>query len=305
MTLQSHAIRLLTLFALTLPFSASAASDKDKTEHPPIQLKNTEQHQLHSDITGRNYLLYIGYPSSYNPKSSRKYPVLYLTDAYWTFIKVNALGPSLCSDHVAKEYIVVGIGYQGEDLDYGLERMYELTPSKVDIDWGHNKEGRTGGAHKFLKAIKKEIIPYVEANMPADPNFRILAGASLGGLFSLYAMYEEPGLFQGIIAISPAVGWDGMWLRNREAVLRKEAAGKSGTDALRLSTRLFMSVGDHETADFCNNIVKFHGIINSGAYADFAYKFRIIDGERHGGTKAEGFNRGIRFMFEKPAEAAQ
>lgn len=264
---------------------------------PHVVLDNTELRPLHSAVTGRDYLLYIGYPDSYRSHPERRYPVVYLTDAYWGFVKTYSLGSSLWYDQIVPEYIVVGIGYAGENVDYGKERLFELAPSVMKYGFAKGVEHQ-GGARQFLTALKTEVIPYVENNLRADPSLRVMAGASLGGLFSLFCMYEEPGLFQGIIASSPAVEWDNRWLSRRESELRNAARGDDYKGTFHVPTRLYMSIGTAEWPEFVGAVKSFNETILSGAYADFAYKFQLIEGERHGGTVAEAFNRGLRFVFE-------
>ncbi len=133
--------------------------------------------------------------------------------------------------------------------------------------------------------------------MRADSSFRVLAGHSLGGSFCLLAMYEEPGLFQGIIATSPAVICENRWIFTREIELRTKAVGPDFRGSFALHTRLFMSGADREWTGFFGDIKAFDQIISSGGYSDFAYQFRVIDGDGHDGNTAEAYNRGLRFVF--------
>jgi uncharacterized protein len=263
-----------------------------------VILGNTELRSIHSEVTGREYLLFIGYPDAYGSHPERKYPVVYVTDGYWNFVKTCSMGSSLWYDQIVPEYIVVGIGYAGDNVDYGRERCYELSPTVQTYGKDAANHYRMGGSRAFLTAIKGEIIPFVERTTQADPSFRVLAGSSLGGLFSLYAMYEEPGLFQGVIAASPAVPWDNFWIFRRASELRNKAIGDDGRGTYCVPTRLFMSVGDAEWPDFVGSIKAFDQIVKSSDYADFSYEFRIIEGERHGGSCLEAFQRGIRFVFK-------
>jgi len=279
------------LLVLTAPAAKLCAQQEQ--EFPHVVLNDTELRPIHSQITGRDYLLYIGYPDSYASNPNKQYPVVYVTDAYWSFVKMDSLGSNLWYDQVVPEYIVVGIGYVGENVNYEKERMYELTPSEL----ANPNNPPTGGARKFLDSIKTEIIPYIESNTRADPSFRVMAGTSLGGIFSLYCMYEEPHLFQGIIAASPAVSWDNCWMFNRCAELRNKAVGPDYLGAYSVPARLFMSVGDKEWTSFQGDILAFDQIISHGEYKDFAYKFLLIEGEKHGGNVAEAYNRGLRFVF--------
>ena len=67
-----------------------------------------------------------------------------------------------------------------------------------------------------LETIEQTIIPFIEREYRADPSHRVLAGASLGGLFTLYSMYSKPELFHGWIAVTPAVVVGNDWLLDYE-----------------------------------------------------------------------------------------
>jgi enterochelin esterase-like enzyme len=43
----------------------------------------------------------------------------------------------------------------------------------------------------FLQFIRTELVPFVEATFPSDPQRRILLGHSHGGSFVLYALFNE------------------------------------------------------------------------------------------------------------------
>jgi predicted alpha/beta superfamily hydrolase len=290
---------LCTLFLAALPAAAfcQVGDATGAPTYPHVVLGNTEMRPLHSAVTGRDYLLYIAYPDSYASHPERKYPVVYVTDGYWSFVKLSSLGSSLWYDQIVPEYIVVGLGYAGEHVNYGKERMYELSPTKQSYGWAKFAEVQ-GGSRKFLDAIKTEIIPYVETNTRADSSFRVMVGSSMGGLFSLFCMYEEPGLFQGIIAGSPEVDWDNRWLFRRECELRQAALGDDYKGVFHVPCRLFMGVGTGEVPDYVGSIEAFATIIRTGQYADFTFRFHPVEGERHGGNTAELFTRGLRFVFE-------
>jgi predicted alpha/beta superfamily hydrolase len=251
---------------------------------PPFGLANTQLRALPRSANGRDYLLYVALPASYQTESKKKYPVLYMTDGYWSFTLLNGLYSALVYDRVVPEFIIVGLGYAGENLDYGKLRQWDLSPTRLGQD------DSSGHAAEFLTAIEHEIIPFVEREYRADPMHRVLGGASLGGLFSLYAMYTKPALFSGYIAVSPAVGAGNNWLFDYEEEFTKAAKP--------LKTRLFMSTGGNEWADFQAGIKRFHERITSRKSAGLNYQFRLIEGERHGGTNAEADNRALRFIFE-------
>jgi uncharacterized protein len=264
--------------------SLLADTAKPQPAYPPFVLGNTQLRTLPRSANGRDYMLYVALPASYEKEPGRKYPVLYMTDGYWCFTLMNALYSSLVYDRVVPEYIIVGVGYAGENLDYGKLRQWDLLPMELS----HGTP--SGHAAEFLAAFEKEFIPFVEHEYHADPSHRVLGGGSYGGLFSLYAMYTKPELFSGYIAVSPAVNAGNNWLFNYEELFAK--AEKP------LKTRLFMSLGGNEWADFQAGIKRFNERISSRKYQGLTYQFRIIEGERHGGTGAEAYNRALRFIFE-------
>ena len=150
--------------------------------HPPHVIGNSELRVLPKTAAGRHYQLSVGLPASYAQNPDRRYPVVYVTDGYWDFQKLDAIRGSLTFDKVVPEFIIVGLGYAGENLNHGQLRSWELSPVPL------NDNPNTGHAAEFLETIEKTIIPFIEREYRADPSHRVLAGASLGGLFTLYSM---------------------------------------------------------------------------------------------------------------------
>lgn len=270
-----------TLITALLAGSAFAA---DAPSFPPHTIGNSQLLVLPRNADGREYQLHIGLPASYANEKDRRYPVVFVTDGYWDFAKIEVIRGALVYDKVVPEFIIVGLGYPGEGLDYGLMRRWELSPVPYDGD------PQTGRAADFLRILETEIMPFVEREYRVDSAHRVLAGASLGGLFTLYAMHTKPQLFSGYIAATPAVVVGNDWLLGyEEAFAAKNRA---------LSTRLFVSVGENEWPAFRSAIMRYHERITSREHDGLAYQFRVIDGERHAGMQLESYTRGLRFVFE-------
>jgi predicted alpha/beta superfamily hydrolase len=251
--------------------------------YPPHSIPNSELRVLPRNAAGRHYQLSIGLPGSYSKETAKRYPVVYVTDGYWDFQKLEAIRGALVFDKVVPEFIIVGLGYAGENLDYGKLRAWELSP----VPFGDAAE--SGHAADFLQTIEKEIIPFVEREYRADPTQRVLAGASLGGLFTLYSMYAKPELFNAYLAVTPAVVLGNDWLLGHE-----EAFVKSGRP---LNARLFVTMGENEGASFLAGILRYNSRVTSRHHPGLTYGFRIIDGERHAGMQMESYTRGLRFVF--------
>jgi predicted alpha/beta superfamily hydrolase len=271
----------LVLTALGLATGHTVAAEAPA--YPPHVLSNSQVRVLPVNAAGRHYQLSIGLPGNYAKNPDKHYPVIYVTDGYWDFEKLHAIQGSLVFDKVSPEFIIVGMGYAGTDLDYGTLRTWELSPVRFGND------PKTGNAADFLETIEKAIIPLVEREYRADPAHRVLGGASLGGLFTLYAMYTKPALFSAYMAVTPAVALDNNWLLGYEEKFA-QAGGQ-------LHGRLFVSMGENEGAAYLGSILLYNKRVNSRQYPDLAYQFRIIDGERHAGMQLESYTRAVRFVF--------
>ena len=272
------------LVALAVALSAAPAVAADQApSYPPHTIPGSELRVLPVNAAGRHYQLSVGLPASYAKETGRRYPVVYVTDGYWDFEKLDAIRGALVFDKVTPEFIIVGLGYAGENLDYGTLRGWELSPVRL----GNNPE--TGHAAEFLATIESEIIPFVEREYRADPAHRVLGGASLGGLFTLYAMYARPALFSAWVAVTPAVALNDGWLFGYEQTFA-QAGGQ-------LRGRLFVSMGENESPGYLSAILRYNSRLAARRYPDLAYQFRIIDGERHAGMQLESYTRGLRFVL--------
>jgi predicted alpha/beta superfamily hydrolase len=278
-------LAVLFLIGLGLPVLADAAAPTP-TPFPHHVLRNTELRALPRSANGRDYLLYVALPASYDSSPQKRYPVLYLCDGYWDFTLVTGFYGNLVWDKIVPEFIIVGIGYQGDHPDYDALRRYDYTPAPAPDD---PRAEKSGHAAQFLSVVEKEIVPFVEKEYRADAGYRVLGGSSLGGLFALYTMYSRPGLFRAVIAPSPAVDWASDWLFDFE-----RAFAARGQD---LQARLFMSGAEREFPGLLPSIRRFHARLLERPYQGLTYEWRLVEGERHAGTKAESYNRGVRFAF--------
>jgi predicted alpha/beta superfamily hydrolase len=248
-------------------------------------LASTHSLTLKSDLSGRDHELTVSLPDSYDRSPDKRYPVLYFMDAYWDMPLLAAIHDNLVWDNVLPELIMVGFSYPGEQTDYGDLRGLDLTPTQdpaENLDSGH--------AEEFLRFIESTVIPYVESHYRTDRARRALSGASLGGLFTLYAMCEKPDLFQRYIAMSPDARWDKGYLSRLDDTYAKGHRS--------LPARLFLSVGGDEYAPAREPVVAFQEKLQARGYEGLALMSCTIAGERHAGVKAEGYTRGLRWVFQ-------
>jgi uncharacterized protein len=248
-------------------------------------LNGTEIREMPHSANGRDYTLLVGLPSSYSSSPTRRYPVVYVCDGYWDFNLMLALAGNATVDGSIPECIVVGLSYSGSSPDYSRLRAWDLTPG-VDAFVGSN----SGHASEFLSVIANEFIPFVDREYRTDPGFRILTGSSYAGLFTIYALFERMGLFQGYVAASPSVWW-----RSREVLATERTYASTHTS---LPARLYLTYAGDESASIRDGARQLGTNMRNVGYTNFALAVREIDGERHSSTKAESYNRGLRFVFE-------
>ncbi len=274
---RSFLITLLITMLIGYSFNIAAQSKQ-------FVLENTEIVTIKNKLTGREHELIICLPYSYNDSITKKYPVFYFLDAYWHTPLLSSIYRHLRYDNVIPEMIMVGLSYAGENVDYDDLRMRDLTPTKLQFN------PNTGDGPKFLQFIEESVIPYIELNYRADMSIRGLGGASAGGLFTLYAMYEKPNLFDRYIAISPFVSSDNGYLFRRDSIYSKTSK--------KLPVRLYLSVAGDEYPAFRNPIIKFQKQIENDNYEGMSLLNYLIEGERHAGNGAEGYTRGLRWIFK-------
>lgn len=180
------------------------------------------------------------------------------------------------------EVIVVGIS--------NTDRTRDLTPTHVAT---LQQDGRTlqfptsGGGAKFLSFIETEVIPYIEKNYRTQP-YRVFAGHSFGGLFALQALFTRPRLFNGIIAVSPALVWDDGWVikRARELVEKNR----------ELNTTLVVSTGNESQA-LEREFRALESLLERRAPKGFELEAIRFEDEDHGSVVMPTHYAGLRKVF--------
>jgi len=247
---------------------------------PGTQVRNITS----SIVTGQQYQLNIMLPGGYT-SSNKNYPVAYLMDSQWDFPLLTALYGEQYFDGFIPQMIIVGVTWGGPNPNPDSLRARDYTPTNV------KQTPQSGGADKFLSFLKEELFPFIEKNYRADKNDRTLIGCSLGGLFSMYALFSHPEMFQRSIAASPAFTWDNEMLYGAE---KKYAGNKTNPPA-----KLFMCVGGAETS--VPAFQKLTNYLDGRHYKSLEIESRILENTGHSGTKGEGFARGLQFVFKRPS----
>ncbi len=189
---------------------------------------------------GRSRRIWLYLPEAYASNKKKRYPVLYMQDGQNLFDDVNAAygewGVDECLDSTIKNgrpaCIVVGV-------DNGPKRMNEYNPDD------HEKFGK-GEGRQYVEFIANTLKPYIDGHyrtLPAKEN-TLIAGSSMGGLISLYAMLQYPDVFGKAGIFSPSI-----WAADTMDSLTDAVAGK-------LKGKLFFYMGGQEGETFVNDMIR-------------------------------------------------
>jgi predicted alpha/beta superfamily hydrolase len=278
--------RSSSLIFLLLAFLTSGLTlaQTVRSSPPQVEILGTQLLHVTSAIVGQDYDLYVNLPRGYQD-TTKTFPVIFLVDAQWDFPLTQAIFGEQYYDGFVPAAIMVGITWGGVNPNYDSLRTRDLTPTNV------KQMPQSGGGPKFLKFIKNELIPYVESKYRAARNGRTLMGSSFGGLFTLYALFQETGSFDRYVLTSPSLGWDNEILYTYE----KEYAAKN----TQLPVKLFIGVGGLEGGGAAE-LQKFVAQLKSRNYKGLELETRVIEGIGHSGSKAEGYTRGLQAVFARP-----
>ena len=169
----------------------------------------------------------IWLPDHYNPK--KKYAVLYMHDGQMLFDSATTWNHQAWSvdqtlnrlekQNKIRDCIVVGIWNNGmkRHAEYFPQKALDFLPSNKFDEL--NKQ-LTGGpmADNYLSFIVKELKPFIDSTFSTLPDQAntFIAGSSMGGLISLYAICEYPQVFHGAACLS--THWTGIYRANDNPV---------------------------------------------------------------------------------------
>jgi predicted alpha/beta superfamily hydrolase len=159
----------------------------------------------------------IWLPEGYEPRE--KYSVVYMHDGQMLFDstitwnkkewKTEEVVASLIASNKIGPCIIVGIWNKGSD------RIREYFPDKIfnRLDTAFQKKivskycnGKPVFGDRYLKFLTSEVKPYVDQHYATYPDreHTFTIGSSMGGLISIYAIAEYPGIFGGAACLSTA-----------------------------------------------------------------------------------------------------
>jgi predicted alpha/beta superfamily hydrolase len=196
-----------------------------------------------SKISGRTYRVFVFKPPV--PPPPEGYPVVMASDGNMTFPILAAMSALLM--RARRPAMAVAVGYPTDDMaQLMVLRSRDLTPP-TPLEAIRAIPGlppptaeNFGGSELFFRFLTEELRPALAAAYEVDPNNQSLYGYSLGGLFTLQALFDHPGAFRTFVAASPSIWW------NERVILGGEAGFVRQVETKAAAPRVLISIGAEE-----------------------------------------------------------
>lgn len=252
----------LFLAFLMVCFTSSATTSYELPRSSVIELVEKS--------SGRIYPLFIQLPPSYAANTDQIYPVIYLTDAHYSFPIVSGAMRFPMNNGVMQHAIIVALSYEKGSVGSN-SRIRDFTPT-VAKSW----KQETGNAKGHMAFLRDTVMPFIEKSYRASKTDTTFVGNSLGGLFGVYVLLTEPDLFSNYILGSPSVWFDDNAILNM-------SFSKPQT-----KIKVYLSVGEYETPAFGEGQDMVAGAVQLrdkiAAYRseeDIEINFSIVSGASH------------------------
>jgi len=220
------------------PPTTQKEARESATAVPGVVLPDTESLRVHDPI-GRDYALWVALPAGYAAHPQKRYPVVYVTDALYSFPLVRSVRNLVGQQGVnIEDFILVGLPPQ-EGLTSKQSRSRDYTPSDpVRTPAGYYSDDVTyGGAAHYRDFLADHALPMIDARYRTDPARRVFAGHSYGALLGAYVLTTQPDMFGTYILSSPSLWFDqGLLPRMQDAAVMPSQP-----------IRVLLSVGGYET----------------------------------------------------------
>lgn len=250
-----------------------------------------QRYTIHSKILNenRNYSVYL--PRSYKNSPNKKYIVAYVLDGERSkFFEVSGIAQSMHSSFNLKlqipELIIVSIENTNRTRDFTPTNSLNYL-DREDI----NAFKSSGKANDFMNFIDKEIIPEINKSFRTVPQNMII-GHSMGGLFALHCLLENPKLFSYYLLIDPSWFWDHNYIGKRaKEVLEKRAD---------LKARIFIALANnfHEDKRHYKWGKQFYNLLKKNKSPDLKVELKYFEDEKHLTVTIPATYYGLRYIFQ-------
>lgn len=226
-----------------------------KDHFPPavVQRKHTAGKNVHIIDTAflipqlnRTRRIWVYLPDGYEG-TEKRFPVLYLQDGQNIFDDATSYsgewGVDECLDTMKKKCIVVAID------NGGMKRLNEYCPYDFSLTGITAKlPSNKGEGDQYVDFLVKILKPFIdkEYRTLSDKKNTFIAGSSMGGLISMYAILKYPDVFGGAGIFSPAFS------------VGQKIFDDIKTKGNKVNSRIYFYAGDKESNSMIPDMIKAH-----------------------------------------------
>ena len=193
----------------------------------------------------RTRKIWIYLPENYHT-SRESFPVLYMHDGQNVFDDTTSFAGEWGVDDYLDSVYQKGIQAIVVAIDNGgAKRMNEYNP------YDTKKFGK-GEGKAYVDFIVKTLKPFIDKNYRTkkDKTNTTIAGSSMGGLITFYAVLQYPRVFGGAGIFSPS-----LWVAPK-------LFDEIKTKAAKLNSRIYFYVGKQEDEEMVQNVLKAVELMN-------------------------------------------
>jgi predicted alpha/beta superfamily hydrolase len=224
-----------------------------------------------SAVFGTDQRVTVYLPQGYDREAGR-YPVVYATHSGASHL-AGAL-EDLSESQIPSMLLVYLETYDSGDL----------LPTSIP-----GREG-SGGADRLVRFFEEELIPFVDDRYRTRP-FRIFHSGAWGGVFCIHALLSRPEVFQGCIAATPWVIYDG---GARHMVTSAGTYLRAGTFRHNF---LFVALGNDPDPGLREDMEALADTVGAVHPEALAFEYRYLPMEDHYSIGHKAFFDGLRWIF--------
>jgi uncharacterized protein len=268
---------LLFSFLLVFVVSSSQYVSAIEVQQKTNALIIGAEIKIQSKILNEERPIWIYLPENYSASPNSRFPVLYVLDGDFHFHHITGAVEHLVKRERIPPMIVIAIPF----MDYE-RRPRDLSPTSAKGD------PPVAAADKFLAFLQEELIPFVDKNYRSAP-YRILFSHSRAGLFSIYALIEQPKLIDAYISISPSLYWDDrLMFKKMEVFLR---------DNPSIKKVLYLSAADGDSDLIKFSTADFAGLLKKISPQGLEVQYSFYENETHGSIVHRAFYNNLEHLY--------
>ena len=228
--------------------------------------------------------LIVALPPSYDT-TDNSYPVVYMHDGQNLFDPATSYAGAWGLVPVLEELAPRGV----EAIVVGIAnarsfRRFEYSPFR-------DPEHGGGEGDAYLEFVTERVRPLIEERFRAarDPGRTVIAGSSMGGLISLYALFRRPDVFGAAGAFSPS-----SWFA-KDALLGSVTPPADGA-------RAYLDVGEAEPPRMLESVRRLRDRLRECGWNERALRYREDpDGIHHESAWGLRFREALPFLLVRPS----